>query len=575
MKLRSQILLLGVVGLVMTALVGGTGLRNAEKLSVAFDNSINMGLALQKSQEADMMHDAIRGDVLLALLSAQTNNAPDLAASQKDLLEHAANFRKALEEMQSAPLSDNAKRVVAKVGPALKSYVDSATHVQQLAATDAQAGVAALPEFQKAFKVLEDTMEEQSGAIEKDVEAYSIEAKSSATSAKWQVGIGLAIAAAILIFASVWLANHMSEPMAHAVRVADRLAEGDLTSTVRPAGNDETTHLLKAMERMQSSFGGIVRAVKSNSQHVATSSTEIAQGNNDLSNRTEQQASALEKTAASMEELSSTVKQNADNARQANALAVSASSVAVKGGEVVGQVVETMKGINESSRKISDIISVIDGIAFQTNILALNAAVEAARAGEQGRGFAVVASEVRSLAGRSAEAAKEIKSLIGASVARVEQGTTLVDQAGVTMTEVVSSIKRVTDIMGEISAASNEQATGVAQVGEAVTEMDRTTQQNAALVEQMAAAASSLKAQANELVQSVAVFQLGDDGSAYAAPRAPMRTIAPPAKPHAIAKPQVARRIAAPAKASVVAPTTSKLVSKPAPTGGDSDWESF
>ncbi|MBC7918250.1 MAG: MCP four helix bundle domain-containing protein, partial [Rhodoferax sp.] len=384
MKLKSQILLLGVVGLVMTALVGGTGLFNASKLSVAFDNSINMGLALQKSQEADMMHDAIRGDVLLALLSAQTNNAADLADSQKDLQEHAANFSKALTEMQAAPLSDNAKNVVAKVGPALKAYVASASAVQQLAATDAQAAIAAMPEFQKAFKALEDTMEEQSGAIEQDVEAYSVEAKSRAASATWQVGVGLAIAAALLVFASVWLANQMAEPMAHAVRVADRLAEGDLTSTVRPSGNDETIRLLKAMDRMQESFGGIVRVVQSNAQNVATSSAEIAQGNNDLSARTEQQASALEETAASMEELGSTVKQNADSARQANQLAMNASTVAIKGGEVVGQVVETMKGINESSRRISDIISVIDGIAFQTNILALNAAVEAARAGEQG-----------------------------------------------------------------------------------------------------------------------------------------------------------------------------------------------
>ncbi|MBI2746195.1 MAG: MCP four helix bundle domain-containing protein [Burkholderiales bacterium] len=241
---------------------------------------------------------------------------------------------------------------------------------------------------------------------------------------------------------------------------------------------------------------------------VAGASAEIAQGNNDLSMRTEQQASALEETAASMEELSSTVKQNADSARQANQLAQSASTVAIQGGNVVGQVVETMKGINESSRKISDIISVIDGIAFQTNILALNAAVDAARAGEQGRGFAVVASEVRSLAGRSAEAAKEIKQLINASVERVEQGTVLVDKAGVTMTEVVSSIRRVTDIMGEISAASNEQASGVSQVGEAVMQMDQVTQQNAALVEQMAAAPSSLKALASDQVHAVSVFRL-------------------------------------------------------------------
>jgi len=251
-----------------------------------------------------------------------------------------------------------------------------------------------------------------------------------------------------------------------------------------------------------------VAAVRASAGSMEVASSEIAQGNQDLSARTEQQASALQQTASSMEELSSTVKQNADNAKQANQLAQSASTVAVQGGEVVAQVVDTMKGINESSRKINDIISVIDGIAFQTNILALNAAVEAARAGEQGRGFAVVASEVRSLAGRSADAAKEIKTLITDSVERVEHGSKLVDQAGTTMNEVVSSIRRVTDIMGEISAASAEQNSGVAQVGQAVTQIDQATQQNAALVEEMAAAAASLRGQANDLVQNVAVFKL-------------------------------------------------------------------
>ena len=254
-----------------------------------------------------------------------------------------------------------------------------------------------------------------------------------------------------------------------------------------------------------------VSAVRAGASNIEVACSEIASGNQDLSARTEQTASNLQRTASSMEQLTSTVRQSADSARQANQLAMNASTVAVQGGEVVGQVVQTMKGINESSRKISDIISVIDGIAFQTNILALNAAVEAARAGEQGRGFAVVASEVRSLAGRSAEAAKEIKTLINASVERVEHGSALVDQAGATMLEVVSSIRRVTDIMGEISAASNEQATGVAQVGDAVMQMDQATQQNAALVEEMAAAASSLKAQAQDLVQTVAVFGAGNN----------------------------------------------------------------
>jgi methyl-accepting chemotaxis protein-1 (serine sensor receptor) len=304
------------------------------------------------------------------------------------------------------------------------------------------------------------------------------------------------------------LTREISSAFALAIDVSSAVANGDLTHTVSVEGKDEIATLLRALGSMQQSLRDVVSSVRFGSDGVANASAEIAQGNQDLSARTEQQASSLEETAASMEELGSTVKHNAEAAHKANQLAASASTIAVRGGEVVAQVVETMKEINDSSRKISDIISVIDGIAFQTNILALNAAVEAARAGEQGRGFAVVASEVRSLAGRSADAAKEIKNLISASVERVEQGTTLVDQAGSTMHEVVTSIKQVTDIMSEISAASREQSAGVAQVGEAVTSLDQTTQQNAALVEEMAAAASSLSSQAQDLVHTVAVFKL-------------------------------------------------------------------
>ena len=310
--------------------------------------------------------------------------------------------------------------------------------------------------------------------------------------------------------------------MRRAAREGDEL--GQLVSGVNKAEGISlnvsslvtTTQGGNALKATLARMEAAVSTVRSGASSIEVACSEIANGNQDLSNRTEQTAGNLQRTASSMAQLTSTVKQSADSARQANQLAMSASTVAVKGGEVVAQVVHTMQGINESSRKIADIISVIDGIAFQTNILALNAAVEAARAGEQGRGFAVVASEVRSLAGRSAEAAKEIKALIGASVERVEQGTALVDQAGVTMTEVVSSIRRVTDLVGEISAASNEQSAGVSQVGEAVTQMDQATQQNAALVEEMAAAASSLKSQAQELVQTVAVFKLGHEGAQQA-----------------------------------------------------------
>ena len=326
-----------------------------------------------------------------------------------------------------------------------------------------------------------------------------------------KASIGAAVLAAVLLVVSLLITRSLLRQLGGEPDVASditrRIAQGDLTVDIALKSDDRSS-LLYAIKTMRDSLLTIVGQVRSGSESVATASAEIAHGNSDLSARTESQASALEQTAASMEELSSTVRHNADNARQANQLAQSASGVAAQGGAVVAQVVDTMKGINDSSRKIADIIGVIDGIAFQTNILALNAAVEAARAGEQGRGFAVVATEVRSLAGRSAEAAKEIKTLIGDSVQRVEQGNALVDQAGATMNEVVHSIKRVTDIMAEISAASAEQSAGVSQVGEAVTQMDQATQQNAALVEEMAAAAASLKSQAHELVDTVAVFRL-------------------------------------------------------------------
>ncbi len=323
--------------------------------------------------------------------------------------------------------------------------------------------------------------------------------------------ISLGIFSTLLSALLAWMiTRHLTKPLAHAKLVAGSISGGDLTANIDVHSTDELGELLANLKHMQDSLVDVVSKVRQGSESVATASAQIAEGNNDLSVRTEQQASALQQTASSMEELSSTVRQNADSARTANQLAVSASEVAVKGGEVMGRVVQTMKGIHESSSRIADIIGVIDGIAFQTNILALNAAVEAARAGEQGRGFAVVASEVRSLAGRSAEAAKEIKTLIGTSVDRVEQGTALVDQAGATMNEVVNSIKRVTDIVGEISSASNEQSIGIGKIGQAVSEMDQSTQQNAAMVEEMAAAASSLKSQAQDLVHVVDAFKIGD-----------------------------------------------------------------
>jgi methyl-accepting chemotaxis protein len=334
--------------------------------------------------------------------------------------------------------------------------------------------------------------------------------------ARWWT-VGLALAALLLGVALSWvitrgLLRQLGGEPAHAASIARAVAAGDLSTPIALKTHDRDS-LMAQLAAMQSGLTDVVRAVRVGSEGVALASGEIAQGNLDLSGRTEQQAAALEQTSASMSQLGSTVKQNADSARQADQMAKRASEVAERGGMVVSEVVGTMKGINDSSRHIADIVGVIEGISFQTNILALNAAVEAARAGEQGRGFAVVASEVRSLAQRSASAAKEIKTLIGASVERVSEGSKLADQAGETMHDVVTAIKRVTDIMAEISAASVEQRSGFDQVGHAISQMDQTTQQNAALVEQSAAAAESLRTQAEQLVQSVAVFKLAAESA--------------------------------------------------------------
>jgi methyl-accepting chemotaxis protein/methyl-accepting chemotaxis protein-1 (serine sensor receptor) len=412
-----------------------------------------------------------------------------------------------------------------------------------------------------SYRVGDEAMAALTRASKERATANAADVAATLRTTAYLMGGVLLLGALVGAVVGVTMIREISSPLAEATAIATRVAEGDLTGRIEARGNNEIGTLLAALSKMKASLAAIVAEVRSGTDTISTASSQISSGNQDLSERTCGQASSLEQTAASMEQLTGTVRQNADNARQANALAVSASEVAVRGGGVVAQVVDTMGSINESSRKIVDIIGVIDGIAFQTNILALNAAVEAARAGEQGRGFAVVASEVRNLAQRSANAAKEIKQLIGDSVDKVDSGARLVDEAGATMKEIVTSIQRVTDIMGDITQASLEQTAGLDQIHKAIDEMDAITQQNVALVEEATAAAGALHDQADALLQVVGVFHL--DGMPAQQPVRP----APAAKP--------GKATAAPARAlSAPAPRATPAARQKAAAAHE-EWETF
>ncbi|MDI4631670.1 HAMP domain-containing protein [Pelomonas sp. V22] len=508
MTIRQRMLALSLLGLAFVLAVAAVGYVAMGQLAAAAEEQSRASSALRAHLEADMMHDALRGDVLRSLLASSKGRQEELAEIQKDLAEHTQEFHEHMNALKALSLSAEIDAGVLRTQGGLKAYIGSAEEVVGLAIREPAAAEARLPAFLVSFKALEDDMGKLSDLIEAFEKTSEQQAAESSTHARWLLVLATLTATVLLLSINVYVGRGITQPLAAAVAATKTVADGDLTLSIEGAGQDETGQLLEALQRMNGQLGEIVGQVRDSADAIATGSSEIASGSLNLSQRTEQQASSLEQTAAAMDQLTATVKNNADTARRAAELALSAADVAARGGSAVAQVVSTMGDISSSSNRIADIIGVIDGIAFQTNILALNAAVEAARAGEQGRGFAVVAGEVRTLAQRSAEAAKEIKSLIADSVSKVEVGSSQVGEAGRTVQSIVSEVEKVSQLIAEISTASHEQSQGIGQVGAAVTQLDRMTQQNAALVEESAAAAESLKVQAARLASLVAQFKL-------------------------------------------------------------------
>jgi methyl-accepting chemotaxis protein len=562
LKVGTRLIVSFLVVALMGAIVAGIGIydmgRINDRAEVMYKKDL-LGLSYAKEANIDLVYvgRSVRSAMLASDEAQREQFLAEVNKAKKDMETHLA---------QARPLfhSEDGKRSFAELDARLHDYE---AYLDQLVAKLKTEPVQAQRE---SVDFLFKTYSPHSSAIDESMNSLAEHKEASARAAHEEAanvyadsrrlmvllvllsaGAGVALGALI----TRGLTRQLGGEPAYAARVAERVAGGDLTIDIRLRKGDEHS-LLHAMKDMRDRLAAIVGDVRSGTETIASATSQIASGNLDLSSRTEEQASALEETAAAMEELTSTVKQNADNARQANTLAATASNVAGKGGAVVAQVVDTMGAINESSKKIVDIISVIDGIAFQTNILALNAAVEAARAGEQGRGFAVVAGEVRTLAQRSATAAKEIKALINDSVGKVEDGSRLVGEAGATMHEVVQSIQRVADIMGEITAASAEQTAGIEQINTAVTQMDSVTQQNASLVEEAAAASEALQNQAVKLAELVSVFRI--DGAA----------VPTPAKARA-------KRLPFAAKSQAPLPAPRRPAAKASAAKGGGDWEEF
>jgi methyl-accepting chemotaxis protein len=511
MKTRHLLLSLGLLGVGLTATVGTVGWWGLQALGASMDETVVATKATQEITLGDMMHDALRGDVFQALMHAQAGAHDEVKVAQKEAQAHGEGFLNRIHELQKLPLPQDLQQGIKRLEPTVARYASKGQEITALASTDHAAAYRQLPDFVALFEQLEK---------EQDVVIEGIEAFAKARDAQgnqqrihtqhWMLACTLIGALGLLAAAlgvTRQLMGILGDEPAKVRELLQRVAAGDLSVDARIQGRDSNS-VLASVAHMIKQLRSTVHEVRYNADSVATASAEVSSGSADLATRTQDQATALERSVAALQQLSGTVGQNADSAVQANQLARGASDVAGQGGAVVAQLVHTMQDIHKASQRIADIIGVIDGIAFQTNILALNAAVEAARAGDQGRGFAVVAGEVRSLAQRSAEAAREIKTLITASVERVTLGAEQADKAGHTMQDIVCAITRVTTLMGEISRATHEQTQGISQVADAVSQMDRNTQSNAAMVEETAAAAASLRQQADQLSQSVAAFKL-------------------------------------------------------------------
>lgn len=524
MTIQKKLLAFSAVSLLFTAIVGVTGYMANRALDGAMNRNTVAMSALRQHLEAGMMHDALRADVYAALLAVHriSGNGDNV---REDVQRHARQFLEAMDTNQVLSLDPNIEAAIVAMRPKIDRYVGNSRALVELALRDPAQAKAKMDDFASVFAALGTEMKALSDLIEQNAAATRAEAEELQMTAKITTLAASCLALACLLAFSLVLTRRITQTLDQAVAMAGRVAAGDLIGHVEVSGDDEAAQVVRALHAMRGTLATVAGTVRGSAEAVKASAKEIADGNTNLSQRTEEQASALEETAASMEELTSSVRQTADAASRACELADTANAAAINGGGVMNDVVATMQDVHASSTKIVDIVGLIEGMAFQTNILSLNAAVEAARAGEHGRGFAVVAGEVRALAQQSAAAANQVKALIDSSVSKVLRGAQRVQDAGRAMDEIIASVEKVYHLIQEISAAAQEQSSGIDQISRAISQMDDVTQQNAALVEEAAASAKALETQADRLVEAIAVFKL----KTQPAPTAPRQTAAAPA----------------------------------------------